>query len=144
MRHLFHSEQERRVSCGIPLRLVIVGAAAAWTIYTGCASSLPLPASEVTPTLTQHHVAIYALSRGKGVPEAARHILQNVRALAETGKQQGTVQEWRQTRIGLEGETRVCVELRDESSKHEFLRQIREIVQGVDLINVVEEPCSKP
>ena len=74
MQHLFHSEQVRRASCGIPLRLVIAGAAAAWTIYTGCASSLPLPASEVTPTLTQHHVAIYALSRGKGVPKAAPDI----------------------------------------------------------------------
>jgi hypothetical protein len=112
--------------------------------YAGCAASSALPVNEETPVLRQQSVAIYALSRGKGVPEATRRVLQNVRALAETGKQQGMVQEWRQTRIGLEGETRVCVDLRDESAKHDFLRQLREIVQGVDLINVVEEPCQQP
>jgi hypothetical protein len=117
---------------------------AAWVTYAGCAASSALPVNEETPVPRQQSVAIYALSRGKGVPEATRRVLQNVRALAETGKQQGMVQEWRQTRIGLEGETRVCVDLRDESAKHDFLRQLREIVQGVDLINVVEEPCQQP
>ncbi len=141
MRHLLHSEQEGRAPCGISLRIALV---AAWTIHAVCSSSLMLSANDMTPTLTPHHVAIYALSRGKGVPETARRVLQDVRALAETGKQQGTVQEWGQTRIGLEGETRVCVQLRDESSKHEFLRQVREMVQGAELINVVEGPCSQP
>lgn len=144
MRLMFPPARKGRLPWGIPLRVVAVVMAATWVGYTGYAASSALPINEEAPVLRQQSVAIYGLSRGKGVPEAARRVLQNVRALAETGKQQGTVQEWRQTRIGLEGETRICVDLRDESAKHDFLRQLREMVQGVDLINVVEEPCQQP
>jgi hypothetical protein len=141
MRRLVHSVDKGKVLWGVSMRVVAVVVAAAWMTYTGCAASSAQPVNEGAPVLGQHSVAIYGLSRGKGVPEAARLVLQDVRGLAETGKQRGTVQEWRQTRIGLEGETRVCVDLRDESAKQDFLRQIREMVQGIDLINVVEEPC---
>lgn len=125
-------------------RVVVMVVASAWAIYAGCAVSSAQPASEEAPVPGQHGVAIYGLSRGKGVPETTRRVLQDVRALAETGKHQGTVREWRQTRIGLEGETRVCVDLRDAPAKQDFMRQLHEIVQGIDLINVVEEPCSQP
>jgi hypothetical protein len=144
MRRMFHPASKGRVSWGIPLQVAAVITAAAWGTYAGCAASSALPAGEETPVLGQYSVAIYGLSRGKGVPEATRRVIEDIRAIAETGKQQGRVKEWRQTRIGLEGETRVCVDLRNESAKHDFLRQLREMVQGVDLINVVEEPCSQP
>lgn len=85
--------------------------------------------------------SIYALSRGKGVPEEARNVLDKARALLKTAQEQGAVTRLTDQRIGLEGETRVCAELRDPDSASELFSHIQQISLGVDLINVKIEAC---
>jgi hypothetical protein len=85
--------------------------------------------------------SIYALSRGKGVPEEARNVLDQARALLKTSQAQGTVTRLTDQRIGLEGETRVCAELRDTDSARELFSHVQQMSLGVDLINVKIESC---
>ena len=87
--------------------------------------------------------AVYALSRGKGVPEPTRGALRKARALLEGAKQRGEVIRFKETRIGLEGETRLCVEAKDVTAARALLRELRAIAENVELFNVVMEPCQK-
>jgi hypothetical protein len=47
------------------------------------------------------------------------------------------------TRIGLEGETRLCVQAKDAAAARDLQQKVRSIAENVELFNVVEEPCSK-
>jgi len=85
--------------------------------------------------------SIYALSRGKGVPAEARNVLDKARAFLKMAQEEGTVTRLTDQRIGLEGETRVCVELRDADSASELFSHIKQMSLGVDLINVKIESC---
>ncbi|HZP93684.1 MAG TPA: hypothetical protein VFB20_12495 [Burkholderiales bacterium] len=87
--------------------------------------------------------ALYALSRGKGVPEPARSALKKARTLLEDAKRRGEVSSLKEARIGLEGETRLCVQAKDAAAARTLLREVRAIAEGVELFNVVEEPCMK-
>jgi len=87
--------------------------------------------------------AVYALSRGKGVPEPTRGALRKARTLLEGAKQSGKVIRLKETRIGLEGETRLCVEAKDVAAARALLRELRAIAENVELFNVVVEPCLK-
>ncbi|MGH8611795.1 MAG: hypothetical protein ACREYF_07065 [Gammaproteobacteria bacterium] len=85
--------------------------------------------------------AVYALSRGHGVPEAAREVLRKVRAWLDQAKQAGSVVDIRQTRIGVEGETRMCAEFADSESAQAMLKRVRALAEGIELMNLVVEPC---
>ena len=87
--------------------------------------------------------AVYALSRGKGVPEPTRGVFRKARTLLEGAKQRGEVIRVKETRIGLEGETRLCVEAKDIAAARALLRELRAIAENVELFNVVVEPCLK-
>ena len=87
--------------------------------------------------------AVYALSRGKGVPEPTRRVFRKARTLLEGAKQRGEVIRVKETRIGLEGETRLCVEAKDIAAARALLRELRTIAENVELFNVVVEPCLK-
>jgi len=88
-------------------------------------------------------IAIYILSRGRGVPERTRAVYQEIQALLK--EQQGTsvVTNLSTRRIGLEGETRLCAEFRDRTEARATLEKIRKLSAGVELLNVVEEPCTQ-
>ena len=86
-------------------------------------------------------ISIYALSRGTGVPEEARKILEEVRILLKEAQDQGTVTRLVDRRIGLEGETQLCAEFSDAHASQNIVSQIRKISEGVDLLNVKPEPC---
>ena len=87
--------------------------------------------------------AVYALSRGKGVPEPTRGALRKAHTLLEGAKTRGEVKRLKETRIGLEGETRLCVEAKDVAAARALLRELRTIAEKVELFNVVVEPCLK-
>ena len=88
-------------------------------------------------------LAVYALSRGEGVPEPTRGALQRARTLLEGAKERGEVIRLKEARIGLEGETRLCVEAKDVAAARALLRELRAIAENVELFNVVVEPCLK-
>ena len=87
--------------------------------------------------------AVYALSRGKGVPDPTRGALRKARTLIEGAKQRGEVIRLKETRIGLEGETRLCAEAKDVATTRALLRELRAIAENIELFNVVVEPCLK-
>ena len=86
-------------------------------------------------------VSIYALSRGTGVPEEARKVLEEARILLKKAEDQGIVTRLIDRRIGLEGETQLCAEFGDANAYREIFSHIRNISEGVDLINVKVESC---
>lgn len=86
-------------------------------------------------------ITIDALSRGKGVPAEAREALKQIRALLERQQAAAAVTAMQYQRIGLEGESRLCVEFRNASDAQAALAEIRKIAADVDLLNVVEAPC---
>ncbi|MDX1412429.1 MAG: hypothetical protein R3351_09750, partial [Nitrospirales bacterium] len=103
----------------------------------GCAD---MGALETTPSGTSSF-SVYALSRGKGVPEGARKVLEEARILLKAAQERGEVVRLTDKRIGLEGETRLCAEFVNPESAHSLFSHIPEIGQGVDLLNVKIEPC---
>jgi len=86
-------------------------------------------------------ITIEALSRGKGVPAETREAFKQVRALLERQQATPAIAALQYQRIGLEGESRLCVEFRNASDAQAALAEIRKIAAGADLLNVVEAPC---
>ncbi len=86
---------------------------------------------------------VYALSRGKGVPEEARAAMTEVTALVEADREKGIVVRTERTRLGLEGETRLCIEYEDQEAAAAALKRIQELVEGVDLMNLEIESCMR-
>ncbi len=87
--------------------------------------------------------AVYALSRAKGVPPEAREALRKVRELVEGDQSRGLGVKVESKRIGIEGESRVCAEYGDPKDAGRAFERASTIVKGVDLVNLVVEPCDK-
>lgn len=81
------------------------------------------------------------LSRGKGVPEEARVAYRDIRASMEAQRAAYAVTDLRSQRIGLEGETRLCIEFRSQRDADAALAELRKRVSGIDLLQVAEAPC---
>lgn len=103
----------------------------------GCAEAKPPETLAPAP----QSISVYALSRGKGVPDQAREVLAQSRTLFQAAQERGEVLRVVEQRIGIEGETRICAEFSQAESAHSMIDQIQQLGQGVDLINVKVEPC---
>lgn len=103
-------------------------------------SAQPATSEKSTPPPVRSF-AVYALSRGKGVPPEAREALRHVVELAEKDQRRGVKVTVTTTRIGIEGETRVCVAYEDPQQGARAYERARAIVKNVDLVNLAEEPC---
>lgn len=103
----------------------------------GCAEAKP----QETLTPAPQSISVYALSRGKGVPDQAREVLAQSRTLLKAAQERGEVLRVVEQRIGLEGETRLCAEFSPVESALTMIDQIQQLGRGVDLINVKVEPC---
>jgi hypothetical protein len=117
--------------------------ALALTAMSGCGDSVEASGKPGASRATQSEFALYALSRGKGVPEPARDALEKANTLLEQAQQRGEVLKLTQTRIGLEGETKLCVEAKNAPASRKLQGEVRRIGKNVDLFNVVEESCSR-
>jgi hypothetical protein len=84
---------------------------------------------------------VYALSRGKGVPREAREALGSVRKLVEADRSRGVKVTLETTRIGLEGETRLCAAYQDPKDAAAAFERAKALVRGIDLVNLVAGPC---
>jgi hypothetical protein len=118
----------------------MMGGGLALAALTVVAAQSPSPRPGVPASVTSF--AVYALSRGKGVPGEARQAVQKVRDLIEADRGRGLVVKVETRRIGLEGETRTCVEYKRPQDGTPAYRRARAIVTGVDLVNLVAEPCA--
>lgn len=88
-------------------------------------------------------LAVYALSRGKGVPEEAQRSLAAAREMFEKLRHEQKVVRVVETRIGLEGENRLCAEFVDRKAARDARDRLTALTRGVALISIVEEPCDK-
>jgi hypothetical protein len=64
--------------------------------------------------------------------------------LFEQAKAKGTVVSIRQSRIGLEGETRLCADFSDSEAAHKAFMALENLAKGVKLVNIRNEPCPPP
>ena len=107
-------------------------------------TSLALLLAAPSGAQSEQGIAVFALSRGSGVPEATRAALERVRALFEAARSDGRVLRVVETRIGLEGETRLCAVPRDAAVAESLRAEVERAAAGAELFNVVAEPCSGP
>ena len=123
-------------------RLVLGWLLSAVATAAGCTMPVGTSGEERAAPVVSASFAVYALSRGRGVPEATRSAWQAVWTMLEDARREGKVARLQQTRIGLEGEVRLCAEFSDPGHAREMLERAREAGRGVELLNVVEESCS--
>lgn len=109
-------------------------------IIYGCASQAA-PENQ-TKLQSSKSFSVYALSRGKGVPEPTREILNQIENLLAKANGKGVSIEISKSRIGIEGETRLCASFSNSEAADDLLTQVQQLIKGVDLINIVVEPCS--
>jgi hypothetical protein len=107
----------------------------------GCVRPASEPATLGTSAPSRSSFSVYALSKGKGVPERSQQAFQQARALLEDAQRQGKIVQLKQARVGLEGETRLCAEISSPTVAQELFEQIRKLSEGIELLNVVMEPC---
>lgn len=103
----------------------------------GCADAKPPETLAPAPP----SISVYALSRGKGVPDQAQEVLTQTRMLLKSAQERGEVRRVTEQRIGIEGETRLCAEFSHSESAQTIIDQIQRLSQDVDLINLKVEPC---
>lgn len=122
----------------LALAIVAVGASPA------CSQLSETARQEVDEEATEpiESFAVYALSRGQGVPEEARDALKRIEELVEADRERGAEVSTQRERIGIEGETRFCAAYQDSEAATATFRRAEELIEGVDLINLVAEPCS--
>jgi hypothetical protein len=119
--------------------MIVLAVCAAWVACTGLAAE-PEAANAPGPAFGAE---VTALSRGKGVPVATRDAFGAVRDLLRSLHREGPVTRLDEHRIGLEGETRLCVEFKDAEAARTALERVRKITTGVDLLNVADRPCGQ-
>lgn len=108
---------------------------------TGCRRDTAVPPETTPPPVRSF--AVYALSRGKGVPPEAAEALRKVVALAEEDQRRGVQVSFTTKRFGLEGEARACITYEDAQAGARALESARSIVKNVDLVNLEVEPCNE-
>ena len=86
--------------------------------------------------------SVSVLSRGSGVPPEASDVQQRVQELIETDRSRGVRVTVEATRIGLEGERRLCITYENEREKDRALERVRAMGKGVDLVQLIEESCT--
>lgn len=134
----------KRVNANLILYLVLLSVGLASLLALGaCGESSDANGEKPVADAPAAEFALYALSRGKGVPAATRAALDNANSLLEDARKNGEVVALTKTRIGLEGETRLCVQARDAAAARDLQKKVRVIAGDVELLNIVEEPCSK-
>jgi len=117
---------------------VFLGAA----IASGCG---PARAAAAGPAnVPDTDIAVYALSRGAGVPDPARQALRSARDLFSRWGAEGRVVDLIDTPVGPQGDTRLCARFASPADAATALMQLDALGLGVDLFQVRPEPCAPP
>jgi hypothetical protein len=91
--------------------------------------------------LEHRSFALYVLSRGNGVPEGGRKALADFRKLLSSMQAKGEVIEFSDTRIGIEGETRICARFASAELTAKVWMDMQRSFTGADLVQLKAEKC---
>ncbi|MBR1164939.1 hypothetical protein [Bradyrhizobium elkanii] len=91
--------------------------------------------------LQSQSFAFYALSRGNGLSDEGRRLLEVFRELLRRMKAEGQIVQVSDSRFGLEGETRICAEFVSSDSASKAWMQMQRLSAGVDLVQLKPEKC---
>jgi hypothetical protein len=100
-----------------------------------------LESSPPAAVLQTRSFALLALSRGQGVSEAGLRAIADFRSLLRGLQADGKIIRITDTRIGIEGETRICAEFITPELAGQVWSQMRRIISGVDLVRLSPESC---
>lgn len=90
---------------------------------------------------TMTGLCIEALSRGRGVPPQTRQAYLKIKDLLSEAQKQGMTLKIREKMIGLEGESRLCVEFSDPTDASALFEKIESMATGIDLLNIEARRC---
>lgn len=107
------------------------------------AQTCATPLLAANPSSMPPAIEILALSRGRGVPKATSEIFQVIINRINAALAAGSVTSVTKATIGLEGETRLCIEFRDHLSFTVLSNEFRDIAKDVDLLQINEVNCQK-
>jgi hypothetical protein len=85
--------------------------------------------------------ALYALSRGRGLSESGQRAIAEFRELLSNLKAEGHLIEVSDTRIGIEGETRICASFTNRELAGKVWMQMQRSLVGADLVQLKAEKC---
>lgn len=124
---------------------VLVGVILTFLYACGVAST-PAPEAEVSGQVSENpnkaYVQVEVLSQGRGVPAPAWSAYQDIRTLVEQHREQGAEISVYEEVIGLEGERRMCIEIKSTGVARSIRDEVNAKARNVDLIRVSFAPCA--
>jgi hypothetical protein len=103
------------------------------------AQSVPGPPPNAV--LAQRSFALYALSQGRGLTEAGHRALVEFRDLLRNLKASGQVIQVVESRIGIEGETKICAKFATGQLAEQAWTQMITFVREGNLVQLKSEEC---
>jgi hypothetical protein len=103
-----------------------------------------VPSIEASPpraVFQLHSFALYALSRGSGLSASGQRAIAEFRDLLRSMKADGGVVHVSETRIGIEGETKICAEFATAELAGQVWMHMTQSLQGADLVQLKAEEC---
>ena len=100
-------------------------------------------ASSDNHSSTPPTIEVLVLSRGNGVPEATREVFQRIVELANSAIAAGIVDSVKQEVIGLEGETRLCIQLYNEAGLLALDKQVSALAADTELLQLSNNSCPR-
>lgn len=85
--------------------------------------------------------ALYVLSRGNGVSEEGRKALSDFRKLVDMMQEKGEIDEVSDTRIGIEGDTRICARFATPNGAAKAWMDMQRLLPSGDLVQLKAEKC---
>lgn len=120
--------------------IIVAAGNAEWLELVATAAN---PSDLVPPdaVLQLQSFALYALSRGAGLTDVGRRALDTFRELLRDMEAQGQVERISDTRIGIEGETRICAKFATSDLAGKAWTQMRRLSVEADLVQLKAEKC---
>jgi hypothetical protein len=100
-----------------------------------------LEASPPRAVLDLQSFAVYALSRGSGLSETGRRAIAEFREVLRAMKADGRVVQVSDTRIGIEGETRICAKFATAELAGQQWMEMTRYVGEANLVQLKAEEC---
>lgn len=107
------------------------------TALPSCATST----ADAKKSNEERRFSVLILSRGAGVPTETREVFNEIKRLLINARTTGAAVNVTENRIGLEGETKLCVTSTDPLALEDLVGKVKALSKGVELMNIDAESC---